>query len=144
VCLGHAPWAALAWPTRVLDVDDDGLATYRLSQDGPGEYVHVTDPDRWQIVPYTAARVPVGIALRQTGPPEPLVRARLSLKGGLTFDDVVRLGRHCNVYRDNMRRADLLHEIAFVASQGDREFAEQVQQVDTGRTSKASIEAFGR
>jgi hypothetical protein len=128
VCLGHGTWAALGWPTQVLGIDDVNMATYVLSKDGSALFFHVKDPGTWREIPFRAVLVAAGVALKQTGVPEPIVKARLRQPQSLAYDDLHRLAGYLEIERAHLSRAQLLQAAAIAVGDGDEDFVRQVQK----------------
>ena len=134
VCLGGAKWAVLTWPMHELPATVPGDSVcYKVSEQGPARFVHVTDLSLWRAIPYEPARIPGGIVLRQVGPPQPLLRARLANPRTLTYANLVLIAKVEGLVGRRDRRQHLLEALA--ASQGDNTFVQQVLEED-GRPHK--------
>ena len=136
VCLGSAKWAALTWPMHALPATEPGnVVCYKLSEQGPARFVHVTDLSLWRAIPYEPARIPVGVVLRQVGPPQPLLRARLADPRTLTYASLVLIAKVEGLQRRHDRRQQLE---TLAASQGDNAFVQQVLEEDGRPRKKAA------
>ena len=73
--LGNARWAALVLPLRSFE--HGGVTHYEFYQ-APVEFIFVTDPTKYRVVPVQASRVEGhGITMAKEGDPEPLVQFAL-------------------------------------------------------------------
>jgi len=138
VCLGNAKWGGLTWPVQQVAAAAPGLGeSYKLSEQGPVRFMHVTDLSHWHVVPYEPARVAVGIVLRRTGLPQSLLRARLAAPRTLTYEDLCLIARVAGAEGvHNKSRKQLLEALA--ASEGDDAFVQQVLEQDARPSRKAA------
>ena len=57
--LGNYAWAAMAWGMRVFSTEADAWI-FQLNPTGRAEFIHVTDPSTWEVLPYEAHRGAAG------------------------------------------------------------------------------------
>ncbi len=141
LCLGHASWAVLSWPTEILDTNIDGMVMCVVraapgdsqTQHGPSapraQFFHITDVSQWDEIPYEVAVVEHGIAMKQVKPPQPLLTAALLRPQKLSNDDLKRLCRFFGL-ASGASRAKLLEALATNVAGGDEEFVRQVLERD--------------
>ena len=127
--LGHYVWSAMAWSMRIMSTEPDAW-TFQLNPKGSGEFIHVTDPSNWEVLPYEPFRTAdTGcLILRQTGPAMSLIKACIQRAGnGLHVQDLLRLARHLGLaFPNNAAHDTVLKAIALHVSDNDEEFAELV------------------
>ena len=140
--LGNYVWSAMAWSMRIMSTEPDAW-TFQLNPQGSAEFIHVTDPSNWEVLPYESFRSPCPNAgfllLRQTGPAMSLIKACIQRAGnGLHLQDLLRLARHLGLaFPDNAEHDTVLKAIALHVSDNDENFAELVLQM-----SKVSLKTM--
>ena len=136
VCLGSAKWAALTWPMHEFPATAPGDdVCYKVSEQGPARFVHVTKLSDWRAIPFKPARIPVGVVLRQVGPPQPLLRARLANARTLSYANLVLIAKVAGLEGRLDRHSQLE---ALAASQGDDSFVQHVLEQDKRPHKKAA------
>ena len=130
--LGHATWGGLLWPLRVNDRDEDGMHTWEFDEHGQAEWVFLTDPLSWHGYAHCGIRITKGIALKQIGPPEVLIKCSLRQQSILSHADLVRLAGLCrlDVYAWNSRD-ELLESLANHFAPGDTSYLEEIKSKKT-------------
>ncbi len=124
--LGRGKWGALAWPVDARAVDGTLQMSFACDKDAFAQWHHVLDVDAYQVIPYTEALVPYGIAL-QSRDAEPLAKAAMRKTGSLSCDDLLRLARHYQLIADvEPPRRELLGLLAHFLGGTDADFIEHV------------------
>ena len=108
--LGNFSWAALMIP---LAVEPDGSATISFFPHTTShvEWVHVTEPDNWQMIPWTPHATSGNklALLHSSNGPVPIVKACLldPFIYKLVHDDYLRLAKHYNIMQFNKDSNDI-------------------------------------
>ena len=75
--MGNATWAVLGWPMKKVATNDDGWDSYVFQPGAAVEWLHVTGPMDWAVIPLVGERCAMGIVLKQIADRVPLMRYSL-------------------------------------------------------------------
>lgn len=133
--MGNATWGALVWPLAAVSTDENEHASYTFCTSSPSQWIHITDPSEWNVIPAESVSTANGIILKQNAPQVSLIKHCLANKHTLVHSDLVMCASHLNLLatpEGNHRasRDTLLEALANHVSEGEPGFAENALKVD--------------
>lgn len=128
-------WATMAWPLTRLD-----SVNLAFDTTGQATWLHVFEADDFVAVPAVACWSRHGLALAQTGDPEPLLKYVLRKPSAFVYNTLLILGRRFGVCTGNQKpaRKTLLQGLAESQCGGDAEYVAKVLEADVQKVKSAT------